>query len=127
MPTHHIQLTNTSGANYDLYPTTSPLTLTLAAQSLGTHFVYGTAFTNITDVLLELADNQPPVLLLTWPSGSNPQWTLRRTSGSTSYTSTTVGNATSFTFDVPAPGSYSTFELDSTGSDTHALGVAVRR
>lgn len=126
MANHHVQLKNTAGSTYDLYPTASPLTLTLSAQSLGTHFDYGTTFTNITEVLFEVDDDQDPSLVLTWPGASNPQWTFRRTSGTATYTSTTVGSATKFTFDVPSGGSLSTFDLDSTGSDTHAMVFKVR-
>lgn len=126
MPTHHIQLENTASATYDINPTTSPLSLTLSAQSSGTHFDYGTTFLNVTDVLLEVDDNQQPVLTLNWPGGSNPQWLFNRTSGTTSYTSTTSGNATKFTFEIPSVGRYSQFQLDSTGSDTHTLGFKLQ-
>jgi hypothetical protein len=127
MPTHHIQLKNTSGTTYDLYPTTSPLSLTLSAQASGTHFDYATTFTNVSSVLFEVDDTQQPTLTLNWPSASNPSWTLVRTSGTTSYTSAVVGTATKFTFEIPSPGRYTIFELDSSGSDTHGLLLQVQR
>jgi hypothetical protein len=126
MANHHIQLENTSGTTYDLYPTSSPLMLTLSAQPSGTHFDYGTTFTNITKVLFEVDDDKDPSLALMWPGGSDPQWTLRRVSGTATYTSTTVGSATQFTFDVPSGGGLSTFDLGSTGGDVHLLAVKVR-
>ncbi|HWB79052.1 MAG TPA: hypothetical protein VG755_29025 [Nannocystaceae bacterium] len=125
MANHHIQLKNNAGTAHDLYPTSSPLTLTLSAQALGTRFDYGTTFTNVVEVLFEVDDDQDPSLVLAWPQAWNPQWTFRRTGGTATYTSTTVGSATKFTFDVPAGGSLTTFDLDSTGSDTHQLTFKV--
>jgi hypothetical protein len=126
MTQHHIRLTNTAGLTYDLYPTTSPLAITLAAQASGTHFDYGTTFTNVTDVLLEVDNNRKPELTLNWPGGTDPQWSLTLVSGTTSYTSTNVGHSTKFTLDIPATGNSTSFTLSSGASYPQTLGVTIR-
>lgn len=127
MPTHHIQLTNTGNTNYDLYPTSSPASITLQAQDRGIYFDYGATFTSIDEVLIVLGDTQPPVLTLDWPGASDPQWGMQLLSGQTSCTVSTIGTSTKFTYSVPATGASSTFQLTPTGSSDKKLKVTISR
>lgn len=126
MPTHKITLINTSQNTYVLNPTSSPLSLDLAAQRSGHYFAYGTTFVDIDEVVLEADDNGSPVLTLDWVGSSNPYWGMSLIAGATSCTVTVAGTATKFEFTLPITGQVSTFQL-SPSSGPYELEVKVKR
>jgi hypothetical protein len=125
MPTHKITLIDINQNTLVLTPTSSPLTLDLAAQRSSKYFAYGSTFTDIDEVVLEADDNQSPVLTLDWVGSTNPFWGMPLVAGTTTCTVTVVGTATKFEFTLPITGQQSTFQLSP--SAAYDLEVKVKR
>lgn len=125
MPTHKITLIDINQNTHVLNPTTSPLTLDLAAQRSSKYFAFGSTFADIDRVVLEADDNLSPVLTLDWVGSINPSWGMTLIAGATSCTVTVVGTATKFEFTLPITGQQSTFQLSPSGA--YELEVTVKR
>jgi hypothetical protein len=126
MPTHKITLINSSQTPYVLNPTSSPLSVDLAAQRSNKYFAYGSVFPDVEKVVLEVDDNQSPLVTLAWVDSTNPYWGMTLVVGSTSYSVSVSGHATKFEFTLPSTGQLSTFQL-SPANGAHELEVTVKR